>query len=104
MNFHHFKISLLIFSLQVLSKSSEFQEILLKLSPISDEEATTWLFISLLDVVLKTKEISPSFIEFLRKLEVPYETSSQVRMDLQVYHVFLLLMIVQIYNHFAPKY
>lgn len=74
----------------MLSTSTEFEEFLINVAPIVDEEATTWLLISLFDIVLKTKEISPKFVNFLKTLEVPFESSSQVRSSLFLYFNYVI--------------
>ncbi|GIY74960.1 AP-4 complex subunit epsilon-1 [Caerostris darwini] len=73
-----FPSSILKLIASVLSTSSEFEELLPFMLPIADEEATTWFFVSLTEVVLKSKQVSPNFISFLKSIEVKNDYSSEI--------------------------
>ncbi|GIX70083.1 AP-4 complex subunit epsilon-1 [Caerostris extrusa] len=82
-----FPSSILKLIASVLSTSSEFEELLPSMLPIADEEATTWFFVSLTEVVLKSKQVSPNFISFLKNIEVKNDYSSEIlKQLLQIVH------------------
>ncbi|GBN61465.1 AP-4 complex subunit epsilon [Araneus ventricosus] len=70
--------SIIKVTVSVISTLDEFQEILPVLLPFSDEESSTWILVSLTEILLKSKEISPSFIAFLKTLEIKNEYPSEV--------------------------
>lgn len=87
----HLKSSVLKLIASVLSTSTEFEEFLPILLPVADEEAMTWLLVSLMEVALKSKEISPNLVTFLKNLDIKYEYPSEVLKQ--------LLKVVE--NHFC---
>uniref|UniRef100_A0A2L2YGF0 AP-4 complex subunit epsilon n=1 Tax=Parasteatoda tepidariorum TaxID=114398 RepID=A0A2L2YGF0_PARTP len=61
----------------ILNSTSEFEEVLPYLVPISDESAMTWIFISLTDTLMKSKEITPDFTTFLKSLDINFYSAQQ---------------------------
>ncbi|XP_055948824.1 AP-4 complex subunit epsilon-1-like [Argiope bruennichi] len=70
--------SIIKLTASVLSTLAEFEEILPIILPHADEEASTWVLVSLTEILLKSKEISSSFTAFLKTLEVKNEYPTEV--------------------------